>query len=230
MRAACCPADEKLASGSWLAAEYAAAPAEVRGGDSSFEDDNYFPSVPGLEFIADVALAQAASIVADSPTCRKSAGAPMTVERFVRNLVGAPINNPMRIDHDPQDAYVDGVSSHIPPAVPVVRRPCRRGLPIPPAAVLAMSLCSVECRGGFHRHRFGDEPLDCLNARPTQSGQILSTSTPLTRHRGTFPLFTMARTAATATHRDRDRWAITIGSTGDQLVPAKLFDNGSRCP
>ncbi len=182
------PGHEKLASGSWLAAEYAAAPAEVRGDELSFEDDNYFPSPGGLQFMADVAWAQAALDCGRIADLRESSRAPMTVGRFVRNLVGAPINNALRIDRDPQDAYVDECGSHTPPAVQSFYDRVALVSQLPASSSAGDVAVFGECAAVFIGTGSGDEPWTLVEA-PTHSVAVhldASDSTPRN-----IPLFTI---------------------------------------
>ena len=107
------PGHEKLASAPWTVAAMASAPTDVRVEDLPIGTE-YWPEPSPLEFLVEVAWAQAALQSAPIARLDDASRQPLSVGRFVTNLWSSPGNTTLRINRDPREAFAENCADTVP--------------------------------------------------------------------------------------------------------------------
>jgi arabinofuranosyltransferase len=110
------PGHEKLASAAWLVAALANEPGEVASGQLSIGAD-FWPELEPLDFLDQVAWAQAALECGPIDRLREASTEPLTATRFLSNLWWSVPNTALRVDRDPRRAFDEHCGAGIPAVV-----------------------------------------------------------------------------------------------------------------
>jgi arabinofuranosyltransferase len=115
------PGHEKLAAAPWLVAALANEPGEVASNQLAIGAD-LWPEPEPLDFLDQVAWAQAALQCKPIDRFRDASTEPLTATRFVSNLWWSVPNTALRLDRDPRRAFDEHCRDGIPAAVAAFHR------------------------------------------------------------------------------------------------------------
>jgi arabinofuranosyltransferase len=110
------PGHEKLASAPWTVAALASEPSDVRADDLPIGTEHW-PEPAPLEFLVQVAWAQAALQCAPLERLDDASRRPLSLGGFISNMWSSADNTMLRISRDPRRAFADSCAGPLPAEV-----------------------------------------------------------------------------------------------------------------
>lgn len=152
------PGHEKLAGAAWIAAMHARDPAAVLPEDLPGYGVDLAAAPSDLQFLIDVAWAQAALECGPVEQRFAAMTEPLTIRRFLANIVDAPSNTALRIDADPAVAYRELCGDDLPPPVVALLERARVSTTLPARHQRGQIVIAGECEAVFVATGLAEEP------------------------------------------------------------------------